>query len=46
VYRACSTAAATPIPAAESSSSANNRAGKPREFDRRPRARFGAVETR
>ena len=36
----------TPIPIAESKSSPKSPAGIRRDFDSRPRARFGAVEVR
>ena len=46
VYRACSTTAATPIPPAIRRSSPKCLARIRCDFDRRPRARFGAVAVR
>jgi hypothetical protein len=46
VYRACSTTAATPIPAAKRKSSPKSLAGIRCDFDRLPRARFATVAFR
>src|ERR1035438_3210014 len=46
VYWACTTTAATPIPAANRKSSSQSLTGIRRDFDRLPRTHFGTVAVR